>query len=182
MHSRSRCVDAKDCLHRRIIASERARRRNVVIVLEEPTWPDAPLGSCRWCGDALTGVNASRRNYCYRDREGKDCLGAWNDSRVYSARDAIMWRGDADCAECGSTTWDWEADHIDPIVPVDPSRPGGLNVLENLQRLCRPCHHAKTARENAARQLMVAQEGQRKQLEEAFGNGRGGVAAVPGGV
>ena len=47
------------------------------------------------------------------------------------------------CARCGDAAN--EVDHIRPL-----SR-GGDHALENLQSLCRGCHHAKTAADNRGR-------------------------------
>lgn len=63
----------------------------------------------------------------------------------------LAWERDRGrCAECGTQDEHldgaWEADHIKPCVdggdPLDPA---------NIQTLCLPCHHAKTAGENQDR-------------------------------
>lgn len=142
---KAECVDHARCDARRAKKLERSRQRRKLIVLAEPKVPDAPPGQCRWCGERLTGENAGQRRYCYPDREGRDCVGDSNRSRVWSARDAVAHRGDKVCALCGSDSWDWEADHIVAL------EDGGEHSLENLRRLCRACHRSKTARENAER-------------------------------
>ena len=48
----------------------------------------------------------------------------------------------------------WQADHVQPLAE------GGQDVPENLQRLCQPCHKAKTtgqARRRARRPLKLEQ-------------------------
>jgi 5-methylcytosine-specific restriction endonuclease McrA len=53
------------------------------------------------------------------------------------------------CAECG----DIDSLEIDHIVPA---MHGGLNTIENIQRLCGACHQAKTNREKAVRVDVVS--------------------------
>lgn len=143
-HEVSRCVDRQTCTARFEKRRTRSKVRASMLVVAEPKAPDAPKGTCRWCGEKLTGANGERRNYCYLDREGRDCQRAWWRSRAFTARDAVTFRGDPVCAECGSDG-SWAADHIVAL------EDGGEHTMENLQRLCDPCHHTKTARENAAR-------------------------------
>lgn len=45
------------------------------------------------------------------------------------------------CAACGSRSSPWFLDHRVPLFK------GGQDVSSNRQRLCKPCHDAKTARE-----------------------------------
>jgi len=155
----ARCVDRVACTARAAKRGERARLRASCLVLELPVVPDAPLGTCRWCGEALTGANGSRRNYCYLDREGRDCVKAWRRSRTWDARAAIRWRDRAEhgcvrCVDCNvvcepededASGVPWDADH--ELALED----GGEHVLENLRARCVQCHSRKTARENRAR-------------------------------
>lgn len=143
--TRAWCVDRARCEARQAKKRERSQQRSSLLVVAEPKVPDAPRGQCRWCGELLTGQNASRRNYCYPEHEGRDCrIQAWR-SRAWTARDAVSMRGDPCCAACGSENPMWQADHIVPL------EDGGEHTMENLQRLCDPCHTAKTSRENAER-------------------------------
>lgn len=159
---RAMCLAQEACRARVSKRDERRRVRASMIVLEEPAAPDAPYGVCRWCGEGLTGKNGSRRNYCRKDREGRDCVGAWNRSRAWSARDAVRWRdlrehGEVWCADCGVVCEtkatglrpevSWEADH--EVALED----GGLHDLANLRARCGSCHRWKTGRENRARAM-----------------------------
>jgi hypothetical protein len=141
----AQCVDRASCEARREKRLQRSRTRGKLLVVAEPQFPNAPRGQCRWCGDTLTGKNAKVRNYCYADREGKDCDMQAARSRAWSARDAVAARGDTACAICGSEDPNWDADH--EIALED----GGEHTMENLRRLCSRCHKAKTKRENAER-------------------------------
>ncbi len=158
LSARARCLDREACEARVAKRTERARVRATCIVLKEPAAADAPLGICRWCGAALTGLNGSRRNYCYADREGRDCVKAWNGSRTYDARVVVRHRaravgGGVRCVDCdavcepedhaapGASWVHWEADH--EVALED----GGAHAMENLVCRCVPCHKAKTARE-----------------------------------
>lgn len=163
LRARAWCLDQSACAARLAKRTARAQVRSSCIVLEEPSAPNAPRGSCRWCGEELTGENASRRNYCRKDREGRDCVGAWNRSRAFTARDAVRWRdlrehGEIRCAGCGvvceSKVPDsaglhcavgWEADH--ELALED----GGEHTLENLRARCDTCHRRKTGEENRVR-------------------------------
>jgi 5-methylcytosine-specific restriction endonuclease McrA len=158
---RARCFDQAACEARVDKRNARARVRASCIVLEEPTALDAALGTCRWCGEPLTGLNGSRRNYCYPDREGRDCVASWNASRTYDARVAVRRRdravhGCVRCVDCntvcegpdpngGRDAVPWEADH--EVALED----GGSHGLDNLVCRCVSCHQAKTARENSVR-------------------------------
>lgn len=59
-------------------------------------------------------------------------------------RRAVLERDGWRCVKCGRAGR-LEVDHI------KPAREGGTDALTNLQALCRPCHFAKTAQENARR-------------------------------
>lgn len=155
------CVDQADC--EAVIAKRRVKSqtRSKLLVLEPPSAPHAPRGTCRWCGDPIVredGKPDRRRNFHYgpstpRPRAGEpDCLWEWEHSRTWDARVAVLkLAGDYPvCAECGRNceqqpVCGWEADHRQPL------EDGGEHELENLQLLCDDCHHEKTARENSAR-------------------------------
>lgn len=66
----------------------------------------------------------------YQQRRGVDSA-EWQRLR------RAVFRRDPACVACGSA----EDPHVDHVVPV--SR-GGVTTLANLQRLCAPCHAAKT--------------------------------------
>jgi 5-methylcytosine-specific restriction protein A len=142
---RARCIDRARCEARLAKAKRKREQRSALLVVAEPQFPNAPRGQCRWCGAMLVGDAPRRRNYCYPEHEGRNCRReAWR-SRAWTARQAIEYRGDPVCGICGSDNPRWEADHIVPL------EDGGEHTMENLQRACDPCHHAKTAAENAAR-------------------------------
>lgn len=162
---RAHCMDRDACAARVAKRQLASKRRAGILILAEPKEPNAQMGQCRWCGEKLTGLRASRRNYCYQDREGRDCVGEWNRSRTWDTRIAIrkMARlaGEAtlSCADCGvlcerlndrggmdgTECAMWEADHEIPL------EDGGEHALENLKPRCVECHRKKTARENSAR-------------------------------
>jgi hypothetical protein len=167
------CLNRATCAARQAKRQQRVERRSVKFVLAEPAAPDAPFGSCRWCGEKLTGENASRRNYCYADREGRDCVANIRNSTTWEARVAVRHRDFAEhgrvfCADCGAVCeepradWaehplrvhgtaghvvlvEWEADHQHAL------EDGGEHTLENLRARCCACHRRKSARESAAR-------------------------------
>lgn len=143
IYTRSRCVDRARCRARVLKREQRGRVRRTVLMLAEPKAPNAPLGTCRWCGEALLPKSGTRR-YCYPEREGRDCRQQEYRSRAFDARQVIRFRGDPCCVDCGSEG-EWEADH--DLALED----GGEHSLENIVRRCVPCHRRKTARENAAR-------------------------------
>jgi 5-methylcytosine-specific restriction endonuclease McrA len=115
------------------------------LVLKEPAAPDAPRGTCRWCGEQLTGERSAARNYCYLEREGRDCRGESNNSWCWTGRELIQRRGDPVCVDCGSDDPHWEADHDVPL------EDGGVHEPGNLVRRCVPCHRRKTGAENRER-------------------------------
>jgi hypothetical protein len=168
----TRCIDAKGCAAYVRARQDKAARRCARFDLELPRAPDAPMGECRWCGATLTGENAERRNYCYEDREGRDCRRNFDRSTTWKARDAVRHRefiahGLLACVDCGQVCEEpdperyargslfihgehrvlvrWHADH--ELALED----GGLHVLDNLRCRCVPCHQAKTAEENRMR-------------------------------
>ncbi|MET0601847.1 MAG: HNH endonuclease signature motif containing protein [Baekduia sp.] len=172
LFARTRCFDPAACREYVDAKRRKAALRRKLFTLEMPSVPNAPMGTCRWCGETLTGENASRRNYCYKDREGRDCRGEVNRSMTWSARDAVRHRdflaiGRLACVDCGEVCEEpdperyakgplfihsehvvlkrWEADH--ELALED----GGAHELDNLRCRCVPCHRAKTARENSAR-------------------------------
>lgn len=137
-------------------------RRRGVFVFGEPKAPDAELGTCRWCGAELTGKNAHRRNYCYLDREGRNCVHEWNTSHMWDTRKVVRrmnreaGRRELRCVDCGFVCEEivdghwrklryWEADHELALADA------GEHVKENLRCRCGDCHRDKTAREASAR-------------------------------
>lgn len=134
--------------------------RHSVIVLAEPKCPDAPPGICRWCGNTLVGKRASIRRYCYKDREGKDCVAAYRWSVCWNARIALLRmaakKGELRCTDCKvlCERWAprqslkvWQADHHIPLAD------GGTHTIDNLRCRCDLCHREKTIREAKARAL-----------------------------
>ena len=116
-----------------------ARHRKVVI-----PYSDAPVGTCRWCGDATE----PRRNWhpaCVKAYQVR----AWPGS----LRNLVYERDGGRCAHCPADTPPlprradppWAADHIVPLAD------GGSHDPENAQLLCGPHHAAKTAAEATAR-------------------------------
>lgn len=53
-------------------------------------------------------------------------------------RARVLVRDGYQCQGCGLRGRDLEVDHIVPVVK------GGSDDLDNLQLLCKPCHHEKT--------------------------------------
>jgi hypothetical protein len=166
----ARCLDREACRDRCGKRAERTRVRASCLILQEPAVPDAPMGTCKWCGEKLTGENGSRRNYCYPDREGRDCRREYDRSRTWDPRVAVRRTHGTTCAGCGvqcepvpenQVTWEgevvwvpWSADHRLPL------EDGGSHTLDNLQCLCDPCHAEKTAREareRAARRRAICE-------------------------
>lgn len=155
------CAARGRCVERSEKRQLRARQRASMLVLELPSAPDAPAGTCRWCGKEIRredGELDRRRSYhagpeSWRygrtPREGEpDCLVAWNRSRTWDARHALSRVGGEQltCGECGVECGgpgqpSWEADH--KLALED----GGEHALENLWVLCVPCHREKTAQE-----------------------------------
>lgn len=167
--ARASCFDEAACRAREEKRSRRSSTRASCIVLVEPQAPGAKAGTCRWCGEPIykvpprldwQGERDRRRSYHHGAKRGEpECLAAWNASRVWSARGAVVWRarqetgGVLRCADCDAVCMDedgfepvpWDADH--ELALED----GGEHVLANLVCRCQPCHRVKTARENAAR-------------------------------
>ena len=77
------------------------------------------------------------------------------------------------CLQCGQAAAD-EVDHIKPI-----AEGGDHYDLGNLQSICRPCHAAKTARENDARLAARRAERYEAWLDAAPGR-RAWIAATRG--
>jgi 5-methylcytosine-specific restriction endonuclease McrA len=129
-----------------------------------PQAPSAPKGTCRWCGEKLKGKRAKIRRYCYKDREGRDCVKAYRDSMTWNPRTALRilarraGKTELRCVDCGFVVEllhrgriarvivvPWEADHEIPLWE------GGEHNVANLRVRCVPDHRAKTARESARR-------------------------------
>jgi 5-methylcytosine-specific restriction endonuclease McrA len=158
------CIDSVACRARVEKKRARARTRSSLLRLAEGKAPDAPRGTCRWCGEPIFRVLPNgkrvldkRRNYhdkYVRDRTRWDlplrdppeppCKDEHLDSFTWTPRIALQRRGDPCCVDCGSEG-PWDADHEVPL------EDGGEHTLENLVRRCTACHKAKTAREASAR-------------------------------
>lgn len=87
--------------------------------LGAPACPDAPQGTCRWCGEPIILVEGAdyrraRRRYHYGDEHevgDRDCLSRWRGSVVWDARGAVRQReleahGRVFCAECGTVVYE----------------------------------------------------------------------------
>ena len=96
-------------------------------------YPDAPVGTCRVCGDPCRpGL-----------RSHVDCRRRFRDLRDY--RTATLRDNGEVCHGCGTTDGPFHADHITPLWA------GGSKEAWNRQPLCVPCHDTKTKREATAR-------------------------------
>jgi 5-methylcytosine-specific restriction endonuclease McrA len=135
-----------------------AKKRSGVLVLREPKKPNAPKGTCRWCGRKLSGPRIKIRRYCRKKYEGRDCVGEYERSRVYDPRVALRRVAQSEgkrllrCANCNriceelypkahypKMVWcKWQADHKKPLFR------GGKHAVTNLQCLCDDCHKTKT--------------------------------------
>lgn len=141
--------------------------RGGVLILAHPKAPDAPKGTCRWCGAKLVGARAHIRRYCYPDREGRDCTKEYRNSMTWKPRAALrilaFKRGEKvlRCVDCGFEVEklhrgriarvilrEWEADHEIPLWNK------GTHTVENLRVRCVPCHRAKSAREATERAMI----------------------------
>ncbi len=125
-----------------------------LVWLAEPKAPDAPPGTCQWCGEPIVMHPTANGNHRRRVRHKGDAyeIGVRNCDRefrwalCFSARELIEKRGDPVCVDCGSSDRPWDADHIVPLGD------GGAHHRDNLARRCRrPCHAEKTAREATER-------------------------------
>lgn len=160
--SATSCVNSAACSARREKRYDRSRTRAQVLVLEQPTAPDAARGTCRWCGEPIVradnGQPDRRRNYHYAKHGERDCVTEFNRSRTWDAREAIRrLAGDVIvCVDCRVTcegppidgefqAVPWEADHQVPL------EDGGEHSIHNLRPRCVLCHTAKTAREATER-------------------------------
>lgn len=108
-------------------------------------------GTCRVCREAIFNDDGSPNT---RKTWHPGCLELYFLATDPGQVRAIVRRRDhGACAKCGSDTdWQWEADHILPLID------GGGFGLDNLQTLCLPCHRAKTAREARERAARRAAE------------------------
>lgn len=133
--------------------------------------PDAPRGTCRWCGEAILHDAGSRRGEPNRRRRWHPlCARIYEQSDPREARRRVRRRDGGRCAACGLDTNAlrrrvrgrgrarrlrelgfrprgslWELDHVVPLID------GGGHELSNLQTLCTPCHARKTAAEARSR-------------------------------
>lgn len=145
-----------------------SRKRKGVLFIELPQAPDAPPGTCRWCGATLVGKRAVSRRYCYPDREGRNCVKEFRDSMTWNPRQALRIKAFKQgervlrCIDCGFVVEElhrgsrarvivmpWEADHEIPLWD------GGEHVVDNLRVRCVPDHRTKTNRENAIRRAKM---------------------------
>jgi hypothetical protein len=176
--ARRRCIDAATCRARadRKQRNAKARRGRFELGGKPPLpFPDVRKGTCCWCGEPITGENASRRTYHYTKYGEPDCHGArsvqvWKRT-TWEPRVAVRYREFSEigvllCKDCGEVCETpteryeqdefnvhgehnvlkaWEADHEHAI------EDGGPHTLDNLFCRCKPCHRAKTTRERQAR-------------------------------
>ena len=155
-------------------------KRGGVIYLALPKRPNAPKGTCRWCGQKLIGARVSVRRYCYTKYEGRDCVNQYKQSMVWNTRLALRRQAqlagiiELRCVDCGfvverlypKASWPkerikpWEADHDVPLWA------GGAHTLANLRCRCTTCHAAKTTREAAQRSAAKPQAHARRKHGE----------------
>lgn len=146
-------------------------KRSGVLYLAHPVAPDAPKGTCRWCGSELVGARKDIRRYCYPDREGRDCAKEFRNSMTWDARSALRMlafkQGETElrCVDCGVVVEkihrgriarviyvEWEADHEIPLWE------DGDHAVENLRVRCVPHHRDKTSQE-ATRRARLSRDG-----------------------
>ena len=134
-------------------------------------YSDAPRGTCRWCGESiLYGSGAKRGSLDRRRRWHPACVATYEATDPRELRRRVRKRDRGVCAQChldtyalrrsfkGRGMWTrmrekgfvprqsfWELDHRVPLID------GGTHELSNLQTLCVPCHHKKSAREHSER-------------------------------
>jgi hypothetical protein len=158
--TQARCLLSAECS--RVWEARRERQRQ-----RERLPEDAMLrelrpgvgGECRWCGepvyrrDPAGYVRVDRRSWWHRGRvvhpdaePEPDCLGEYL-AQAFTFREQVRRRDRGLCAACGRDCErvGWDADHVVAL------EDGGEHLLANAQTLCKPCHAAKTGRENSAR-------------------------------
>jgi len=146
-----------------------------------PTIPftDAPRGTCRWCGESILHDSGAKSGSLNRRRRWHPaCVATYNATDPRELRRRVRRRDRGVCAVCrvdtyalrrsfkGRGMWArmrakgfvprrslWELDHRVPLID------GGTHVLLNLQTLCVPCHHKKSAREHSERAAQVRERG-----------------------
>ncbi len=111
----------------------------------------AEPGQCRFCGEDVLnrkGVKNLRANW------HKPCVAEYKILYWPSATRRAVWNRDhGKCAACGIVNprrgAKWHVDHRIPLIEAE----GDISKwrLDNLDTLCLPCHHAKTAAEATAR-------------------------------
>lgn len=107
----------------------------------KPKHWNAPIGTCRFCGDP---VNEPRRR-----RWHSACAEVWGVANAPSYAQFKVWERDQGrCAGCGIVGC-WEVDHIKPLAEAN----GDFSywLMGNLQTLCGACHKAKTKAEHGRR-------------------------------
>ena len=137
----------------------------------EIRFTEAPRGSCRWCGEAILHTSGAKKGVVDRRRRWHlACVDIYNTTDPRELRRRARRRDRGICAICRLDTYElrrrlkgrgrtarlrakgfiprrslWELDHIIPLID------GGSHDLTNLQTLCAPCHHKKSAQENRVR-------------------------------
>jgi 5-methylcytosine-specific restriction endonuclease McrA len=101
-------------------------------------FPSRSDGTCA-CGCGETLQNSKKRWFSDNCRyfAVTTTLIVKGDTRVI--RQQLQLRDNGKCANCGCTTFEWEADHIKPV-----ELGGGGCDLDNFQTLCTECHKEKT--------------------------------------
>ncbi len=116
-----------------------------------PHYDTAGPGHCRYCGTVVLNKKGVQN---LRSRWHPECVKEYR--LIYwptSTRRAVWNRDQGACAACGVISprrgGHWHVDHRKPLIEAQ----GDLSFwkLPNLQTLCQPCHHQKTAREAGER-------------------------------
>jgi 5-methylcytosine-specific restriction endonuclease McrA len=136
---------------------------------------DAPRGTCRWCGEPILRETGAKRGSLNRHRRWHPaCVAVYNATDPRELRRRVRRRDRGVCALCRVNTYElrralkgrgmwarmrkrgfvprqslWELDHKVPLID------GGTHELSNLQTLCVPCHHKKSAREHSERAARI---------------------------
>ena len=131
---------------------------------DRPPFDDAPLGTCKWCGEAILypewhvrgGEINLRRNWHSADAgHARDCLEEYKRTNWPSyRRKQVLKRDDYRCTDCLAEGLAYDRDVRKDVDHILALVEGGTNDFSNLVTRCRYHHRLKTAqeaRERAAR-------------------------------